>query len=63
MKKGNDKLATPIVRLNKECLSCSSNKTPNAYTLFKTACLNYMHSSVKYQDKNHPRGDLIDIQQ
>jgi len=49
------------IKLNKSCITCSDNKQ-GLRSLFKTACLNYESSTVKFEKKSYPRSEIIQLQ-
>ena len=57
-RKNPDGSSNTNVKLNKACITCSDNKQ-GLRTLFKTACLNYESSSVKFEEKSYERREII----
>jgi hypothetical protein len=49
-----------VIKLNKSCITCSDNKQ-GLRSLFKTACLNYESTDVKFENKNYERKEIIQI--
>ena len=49
------------VTMNRACLSCSGQRD-NTISLFKSACLKYKPSQVRFEQENYGREELINMQ-
>lgn len=55
------KTTSPIISLDKRCLSCCSN-TGTVLAGFKIACLNYTPGPVEYHQVSYSRAELLHLQ-